>query len=169
VVDLAGRDAVPICLHATPSRASRFSLAGLPGPVLASPRALAGHRQLDLTDPGLPRLCRSRFVVVRALPLRPPLGRRRCWRAISASMISAGSSPLSRRKSECSSIRALATTPALVLLWSLGHRVLPFVSRLAGSNRRVWGPRGRELLSGPYRAVTPLLARDRRPAPKTPR
>jgi hypothetical protein len=40
------------------------------------------------------------------------------WRAISASMISAAIIATdSRRKSECSSISALATTPALVMLW----------------------------------------------------
>jgi hypothetical protein len=40
------------------------------------------------------------------------------WRSISASMISAAIiATLSRRKSACSSIRAFATTPALVMLW----------------------------------------------------
>jgi hypothetical protein len=64
---------------------------------------------------------------------------------------------LSRRKSGCSSINALATTSALVMLCLSAIVVLPFVSRLAGQptslGRAVAGTSSRPLC-GPARYTT---------------
>lgn len=133
VVHLAGRDPVhrgaPMT---TPSRASSLRFAGLQeSSGRAPPMASGGSPCGGCSWP------RS--------PLAAPI-----WRSIPASMISVTIiATLSRRKSECSSISALATTPALVIPWLSAIAVLPFGSPTCRSTDDL----GLEVAGTPFRPL----------------
>ena len=75
--------------------------------------------------------------------------------------------PPRRRKSACSSIRVLATTSAVVMLW-LSAIVVSF-RRSARTDRRVWGPRWPELRSGPLRGRRYTTSNDVTPSGDLPK
>ena len=166
MVDLAGRDTVHIGLHDHAEQRLLASFAGLQeAREVALTRALSGHRQLDLADP-----CRPGPLPVAVAVSAPGLRNLALAGADLAGDLGLHDLRGDHRHALAQEVgmlldQRLGYDPGARHALVLGHRGVPFVSRLAGQPTSL-GPavagtssrRFRGAASGHCGPVTPLLA-----------